>query len=369
MEVGSILAPGTMNKISLKQWQPGERLLVEVVQKNGEGQGTIRVKGQDIFAILQTSTELGDKFWVKVGDIKDGNLLLVREPLLGKQVDIPVVPQQLQQFTERGLPNNLDILTLLKTFISANTGLLGTVMASLKGSISEDFMLNFIKSIPKWEELSEENGAEELVEGLRKLGLNYEQRIQLMLKSDSQTKEAEKNSLKETLKYALLQALQSPEEQNLDGPDRELALMLLQKITGQQLWLKSGAMDNAYMLLHLPLYYREDILPVQIAIESARKGSKMDEKHCRIAIQIETQALGDIGIDAYFNQDVLSFHVLTRDLQFLPQLLEEVMPETKEVFAKLGFTIGKVGTADLDTNLEFQNFLRGSRRSGVDIQR
>lgn len=368
MEVGGIVAPATMNKIGLNQWLPGERLLVEVIRKIGEGEGTIRVKGQDIFAILETSTEIGDKFWVKVGDIKEGNLLLIREPLLAKQGDIPVVQHQFQQVTERGLPNNLDIVTLLKTFLTANTGLLDSVMRNLQGLINEDILLNFKKSIPKWEEISEENGAEELVECLRKLGLNYEQRIQLMLKLNPQTKEAEKSSLKETLKYALLQALQSHEGQNLDDPEGALALML-QKITGQQLWFKTGAMDNAYMLLHLPLYHRDHILPAQIAIESARKGPKMDENHCRVAMQIETQFLGEIGIDAFFNQDALSFRVLTRDLQFFPQFVEEVMPETRERFAKLGFNIVKVETGNLDENLEFQNFLRGSRRSGVDIQR
>lgn len=367
MDIGGILAPGTMNKSSFKQWILGERLLVEVVRKSGDGEGTIRVKGRDIYAILETTTELGDKFWVKVGDIKEGNLLLIREPLLGKQGDMPVVPHKLPQVAERGLPNNTDIVTLLKTFLTGNTGLLGSMMGNLLGSMNDDLMLKFKKFIPKWEELSEENGAEELVECLRKLGLNYEQRIQLMLKLDTQSKETEKNSLKETFKYALLQALQGQDGQTLDT-DGELAL-LLQKITGQQLWFKTGAMDNAYMLLHLPMFNREDIIPVQIAIESARKGPKMDEKHCRVAIQIETQLLGDIGIDAFFNQEELTLHVLSRDLQFFPQFLEEVMPETRARFARLGFNIGKVEMGDLNENIEFQNFLKGSRRSGVDIQR
>lgn len=368
MEAGEILlAPGTMNKIRPNQWLPGERLIVEVVQKTGEGKATIRVNGQNISAILETATELGDKFWVKVGDIKEGNLILIREPLPWKQENIPIVLRQFQQSTERGLPNNMGIVSLLKTFLTANTGLLSLSMGNLLG-LNKDFMQNFKKSLPKWEELSEDNGAEELVECLRKLGINYEQRIQLMPKLDSQAKEAEKNDLRETFKYALLQALQVQEGQNFDDPKGSLALML-QKITGQQLWFKTGAMDTAYMLLHLPLLNREEIVPVQIAIESARKGSKMDEKHCRVAIQIETQILGDIGIDAYFSEEELSFRVLTRKFGLFYHLLDEVMPETRAKFSKLGFNIIKVDTGDLDENLEFQNFLQGSRRSGVDIQR
>lgn len=368
MEVGGILAPGAFKGIGLNQWKLGERLLVEVVQKTGEGEGTIRVKGQDLFALLETSTELGEKFWVKVGDVKEGGLLLIREPLMNKQGDIPVVSQQLQQLTERGLPLNQDIITLLKTFPTAHTELLGTLLENIKGTMTDEFIVSLRKTIPGWDGLSEENGAEKLVECLKKLGLNYEQRIQQMLKLDSPAKEVEKNSLKDTFKFALLEAIKNQEGQDLYDPDGPLA-HLLQKITGQQLWFKTGAQDNAFMLLHLPIFNQGQLVPVQIAIESARKGPKMDEQHCRVAIQIETQQLGEIGIDAFFDQDSLTFRVLTRDLPFLPLLLEEVMPETRAEFSKLGFNLAKVETGDLDQNIEFQNFLRGIRRSGVDVQR
>ncbi|MFZ3132130.1 MAG: hypothetical protein WA125_13825 [Desulfosporosinus sp.] len=368
MEVGGILAPGAIKGIALNQWQLGERLLVEVIQKTGEGEGTIRVKGQDVFALLETSTELGEKFWVKVGDVKEGSLLLIREPLMDKQGDIHVVPQQFQQLTERGLPLNQEIITLLKTFPTANTGRLGVLLTSLQGTPLDGLIVNLRKTIPEWDGLSEENGAEKLVEYLKKLGLNYERRIQQMLKLDPLAKEVEINSLKDTFKFALLKADQNQEGQGLYDPEGPL-LNLLQKITGQQLWFKTGALDNAFMLLHLPLINQGQFVPVQIAIESARKGPKMDEQHCRVAIQIETQQLGDIGIDAFFDQDSLTFRVLTRDLPFLPQLLEEVMPETRAKFSKLGFIVTKVETGDLDRNIEFQNFLLGIRRSGVDVQR
>lgn len=368
MEVGGILAPSAINGIGHNRWHLGERLLVEVVQKTGEGQGTIRVKGQDLLALLETSTEVGEKFWVKVADVKEGSFQLIREPLMDKQGDIHVIPPQLQQLNERGLPIDQDIITLLKTFPTANTDLLGTLLKSIQGTMTDEFLINLRKTIPVWDGLSEENGAEKLIECLRKLGLNYEQRIQQMLKLDSQAKELERNSLKDTFKYKLLEAIQNQKGQDLYDPDGPVA-HLLQKITGQQLWFKTGAQDNAFMLLHLPLLYQGQLVPVQIAIESARKGPKMDEQHCRVAIQLETQQLGEIGIDALFDQNSLTFRVLTRNLPFLPQLLEEVMPATMEEFSKLGFNLAKVETGDLDQSIEFQNFLRGIRRSGVDIQR
>ncbi|MDR3602736.1 MAG: hypothetical protein P4L49_20050 [Desulfosporosinus sp.] len=368
MEIGGILAPGALKGAGVNQWRPGERLLVEVVQKTGDGEGTIRVKGQDMFALLETSTELGEKFWVKVGEIKEGNLQLIREPGLDKQGDKPVVSQQFQQLAERGLPINQDIITLLKTFPSANSELLGTLVESIQGSMTDEFIINLRKSIPEWEGLSEENGAEKLIECLRNLGLDYEQRIQQMLKLNSPAKEVEKNSLKDTFKFKLLEAIQNQEGQDLLDSEGPLA-HLLQKITGQQLWFKTGTLDNGFMLLHLPLLNQGQYMPAQIAIESARKGAKMDEQHCRVAIQMETQQLGEIGIDAYFNQDSLTFRVLTHNLPFLPQLLEAVMPATRAEFSKLGFNIAKVETGDLEQNVEFQNFLQGIRRSGVDVQR
>ena len=418
MEVGGILAPGTINGLGANQWHLGERLLVEVVQKTGEGEGIIRIKGQNISALLETSIEVGEKFWVKVGDVKEGSFLLIREPSVDMQGDthvqaapqqllqtykqediqaisqkfqqtdkqgetqavpqqiqqtdkqgkIQVAPQQLLQLTERGLPVNQDIITLLKAFPTANPELIGAVLENIEGTMTDEFIANLKKTIPVWGGLSEENGVEKLVECLRNLGLNYEQRIQQLLKLDFSAKEVEKNSLKDTFKFKLLEAIQNQEGQDLYDADGPLA-HLLQNITGQQLWLKTGALDNAYMLLHLPLLNQGQLVPAQIAIESARKGPKMDEQHCRVAIQVETQQLGDIGIDAFFDQDSVTFRVLTRNLPVLSQLLEEVMPETKAEFSKLGFNLARVETGDLDQNLEFQNFVRGIRRSGVDVRR
>jgi len=366
MEVGGIQAPGAVSSSLLKQWHVGERLLVEVVQKTSEGEGIIRVKGQDVSALLDPATKVGEKFWVKVGNLSEGSLQLIRQPLTEQQGDLRVAPQQFRQLTERGLPINQEIISLLKTFPTTNTGTLSTLLTSLQGTSLDGLLMNLKKASPKWEGLSEGNGAEELVECLRKLGLNYEQRIQTMMSLDSQSKEIEKNSLKETFKFALLQALQNQDGLN----DHEgTVTSLLQKLTGQQLWFKTGALDNAYLLLQFPLLNQEQLVPVQIAIESARKGGKMDEQHCRVGIELETQQLGQVGIDAFFYGDSLSFRVLTSDVQFLPDLLEEVLPETRTQFAKLGFNLTKIETGDLAENLEFQNFIQGSRRSGVDIQR
>ena len=357
MEVSGILAPVAIKGTQHNQWRPGERLLVEVVHKTAEGEGTVRINGQNVLALLETTTQAGEKFWVKVGNTSQEGLVLIREPLQEKQGDVHVAPQQFLRFTERGLPINQEILTLINTFSSE--------AMDIQETMSDEFMGTLRKSIPEWGVLTEENGAEELVEFLRKLGINYEHRLAQIQKLDPQAKQAEIDSLKDTYKYKLLDAMQNKEAHVQDSQ----AAHLLQKVTAQQLWLKTGTLDNAFMLLHLPLLNQGQLIPAQIAIESSRKGSKMDEKHCRVALQIETPQLGEVDIDAYFNQDSLSFRILTKDTQMLPQLLELVMSQTRVEFSKLGFKLENVDTGDLDKNVEFQNFLKGTRRSGVDIQR
>lgn len=364
MEVTGILAPGSIEEHKFKQWQLGERLLVEVIQKDGESEGTIRVKGQTLISVLETSTHVGDKFWVQVGEVKEGFLLLLREPQSEKLQNIQVNSLQFQELTERGLPLNQELATLIREFPTESEA---SLFKSLQGVLSDEFLMNLRKSFPKWESLSEGNGAEEIVECLRKLGINYEHRLQQMVMLDSTAKDLEKESIKSTLKFSILAEMNKRMEEKQHDPEGPLA-GLLDKITGQQLWFKTGTLNNGFVLLHLPLMNQEQCIPVKIGIESARKGLKMDEKHCRVAIQCETQSLGVVGIDAFFNQDSMTLNVLNREPLSLPELIEEVLPETKEQFARLGFVLTKVGTDELDHNMEFQQFLKGLRRSGVDIE-
>ncbi|MCO1600419.1 hypothetical protein [Desulfosporosinus nitroreducens] len=370
MEVSNIsAAPSSISASLLNKFQLGERLLVEVVQKLNDGEGTVRVKGQNMHALLETSTQAGEKFWVKVGSLNEGGLLLIREPILGKLKDFSSAPQQLQQIIERGLPNNQEIIALIKSFQTSNIGLFRSLFGCMQGtSITDELLTNLKKAIPQWNSFSEDNGMEELLSSLKKLGLNYEQRIQQMMKLDYPARGIEKQMLQETFKGMLLKIIRGQTSEDMSDSDGPL-LQLLQKITGQQLWFKTGTMDSAYMMLHIPLLNKEQFVPVQIAIESARKGLKMDEQHCRIAILVETQELGEIGIDAFFNENSFTCRVLSNDLQFLPALLEAVVPETRERFAKLGFHIERVEMGELDQNLEFKHFLQGSRRTGVDISR
>ena len=633
MDVSAIVNPVEVSAIDRGKLRVGERLLVEVVQKTGENEGTVRVKGRNLPAILETVTSAGDKFLAKVAEIRDGSIVLIREPLGDKTGELRLFPQQIPLMIERGLPENQTLLALAKAFPDSPE-LLAMLLKGAQGKMPEELLQALRQAIPNWSMLGGENGAEKLVESLKLLGLNYEQRVQLLLKMDEPAKEIEKDSLKETFKFKLLELLQNqggkgqeavgrgeagrgavvqgqevnparpgpepgqmnqdgkaqevvgrgeagrgaavqgqeanparpgsePGQMNQDGkaqeaagrgetgrgaavqgqetgrgaavqgqePGRGVAAQgqevssarpgtepsqlnpegkaqeaagrgdagrgaavqgqeanparpgaetnplnqdaraqeagargdaargavgqsqetgparpnpetnplnqegkaqepggktqeagsrtlemsgrldlrnvanqnqlareleatlraetnraermqseqsraqaapvenMLDRFSGQQMWLKSGGLENAFVLLFLPLFnQKEQPVPAKIAIESARKGTKMDEHHCRIAVQVETENLGEVGVDAFFDQDSLSFRVLTRYPELVPALVEEAFPETKARFSRLGFTLRRIETGDLDENVEFQNFLRGNRRSGVDVR-
>lgn len=366
MEINEIHIPSSLNQNQFNKFKLGERMLVEIISKISEREGLVRFRGQNIPAFLETNTQAGEKFWAKVGGLKEGGLLLIREASQSKGEAGPSPPQNLL-LTERGLPKNPELATLIKSFPTAAMEVFNSLFGNLPGTaVDEELLVNLKKLVPEWSSLSEENGAERLLDSLKKFGLDYEHRLMQMLKMDTQNKEIEKNSLKDTFKGMLLKIIAGQE--GTDSADGPLA-QLLEKITGQQLWLKTGALDNAYLLLQLPLLDQGEFVPVQIAMESARKGLKMDEQHCRIAIMLETRELGKIGLDAYFSEDAVTCRLLSHDAEYLPQLLERVIPETRVQFGKLGFNLGKIEIGDLEENQEFRHFLQGSRRSGVDILR
>lgn len=371
MEINGLSPAGGVVQQGVRPWQLGERLLVEVVQKVKEQEGIIRVNGQDLMALLETSTKTGDKFWVKVSGMQDGNILMIREPSLEKHGEVQV-PQQVKLLTERGLPSYQPITSFLKAFSTSDIEFLSNLWGNLQTIIKDkDKLRNILESIPRWEDFLNDDGAEQLVRALKKLGIDYEQRLQQLSKLGQPAREMEKADLKETLKYVLLETIPNQNKENVQESQgtQGLLLQLLQNLTGQQLWFRPGALDNAYILLQFPVINQGQLVPIKVAVESARKGTKMDGRHCRIALEVVTQQLGEVGIDAFFDENMLSLRILINSNSDIPELLEEVLPETREKFNKLGFTLQDIVLGDLNKSTEFRSFLQGIRRSGVDVKR
>ena len=169
-----------------------------------------------------------------------------------------------------------------------------------------------------------------------------------------------------TLKPLILQMLQNPSllaTQHLKDFEE-----ILNQLTGQQLWLRTGDQEKAYVLLHIPIRDNGNMLLANVAIESTRKGNKMDTDHCHLALQMETPLLGEVGVDLWFFEDNLSLRVLIDQPERLTSLLEQILPLTKESFLQIGFNLRSVEIGDLTIDQEFKRFILGQRKKGVDLK-
>lgn len=214
--------------------------------------------------------------------------------------------------------------------------------------------------LPFWSELSGENGRLQLVSFLRKLGIDYEQRLAGLSQLDNNTQEEEIAQLKNTIKGNLMELISRTDSQlpKLQG--------LLDKITGQQLGLLSGLMVNSYIRLSLPLQTNNQVQEVKIALQSDPQKNKLDALHCRIGVSLVTLALGEIGVDAYLFNNSISLRILTMMPQQLSLLLDEIQQETITRFSKLGLRLTGVEVATLDSHLDFKSFISGEPHQGVD---
>lgn len=230
----------------------------------------------------------------------------------------------------------------------------GTPESSILGKI--------FNLLPLWCELSGENGRLQLVNFLRKLGIDYERRLAGLSHLDNNAQEEEIAQLKNTIKGNLMELIRRTDSQ-LPNPQLQ---GLLDKITGQQLGLLSGLMVNSYIRLSLPLQTNNQVQEVKIALQSDPQKNKLDALHCRIGVSLETLALGEIGVDAYLFNHSISLRILTMMPLQLSLLLDEIQQETITRFSKLGLRLTGVDVAPLDSHTDFKSFVSGEPQQGVD---
>ncbi|WP_434512339.1 hypothetical protein [Desulfitobacterium sp. AusDCA] len=218
--------------------------------------------------------------------------------------------------------------------------------------------------IPSWSDLNGENGLPQIRNFLNHLGIGYERNLAEFLLSKN-SPETELANLKDTVKAQLLEVLSGKGSNDLDNSVSSKFLGLLEKITGQQLYLSN--LTPSYIYLSLPLKGNFSINDAKIAIQGDRRKKTLDSSHCRIGVCLETPALGEVGVDAYLCENSLSLRVLTTYPQELKLLLRELKAETVARFADLGLRLTGLDVVQLETNSEFKNFVSGEPQQGVDI--
>jgi len=112
-ELGSVKLPIKMPNI-----QPGQRFLVEVIEKDPSGKAQIRLGGQIIPALLEVAAQPGEKFWARVQRIDENGIVLTREKFISLE---NLNPQGIERlYIEFGQNKEQSLASLLKLALGLN---------------------------------------------------------------------------------------------------------------------------------------------------------------------------------------------------------------------------------------------------------
>ncbi|KUO67003.1 MAG: hypothetical protein APF84_17575 [Gracilibacter sp. BRH_c7a] len=348
-----------LNKnVELSKLLVGQRLTVEVISTDRNQQGLVSLGGKIHPAKIEAEVKPGDRFLAAVRETNGQEIILSRENINGRITGLS--NEQFILLLNRGLGIDSKILLLLNQFTqSTDTALMSILMT--KSPDLNNLARNIWKSIPQWAEINGQT-FNYLVKYYYLLGLEHERDIYELYKNDARQKETNEPSVKEQILLLLKEhAGKLPIQQ------KEYLELLLDKITAQQMWIQTGARENAYFLMHIPLQSNGTIYNCRIAVESSRKGNKIDVDHCHIAIEVETENLGIIGADLRLFEQRLQICLLNNDTDLHP-LLETIYESTKERFTNLGLILDNITIKTFEENPQFANFIAGQFVSGVDFE-
>ncbi|AHF08524.1 hypothetical protein [Desulfitobacterium metallireducens] len=407
MNIQSLNIANNLLNFNNNELREGQRFFIEVLRVDPSGQGVINIKGNLLNALLETTAQPGDKFWAVVKTVGTQELVLAREiKTSGSSGDILLSTAQgslkgsqvLAGFA--GLsPELAKALNTAKniqwnTLLNGNIGMSQEQLTQQAGevgltpqaaqtpqialqhpleahlvkpasSLVEPSFSNVTEKLlsifPQWAELNGDNGLEHIRDFLNKLGVGYERKLAELLLAKNKPPEEEIAKLKDMIKAQLL--LESKDQD--DSSTNSKIQGLLEKITGQQLFL--GDISNSYAWLILPLKEEQGFQEAKIALQGDRQKKGLDQTHCRIGVYLETLALGKIGVDAYLAENTLNMRILSTNPQEISEFIQEVKEETIARFAHLGLRLTGIDVTSWESNSEFKSFVSGEPRQGVDI--
>jgi len=357
----------------------GERLSVEVVSQEANGEGVILLGGQAALARLDTALAAGERFVAVVREISDEGLVLIRQSEGGSAGAFPETGNKGEGapawLAERGLPvassTLLEVISALpeadnfwQSIISAASGqAAGTTPTENEENLAWGILK---KRLPVWSLMdSTDSGGLDILNFWRCLGIEHESKLRAV-RCDSEKRMSGEGILRDSSKAQVLAELG---KSRVSATQRQALESLLDHITTQQLWFMPGDRGNGYLLWQLPLEHQGKMFEARIAIEAKRSGGRLDARHCRIALLTDTAHLGRIGVDCWFGENIVFVKLLSDRPDKLEGLVDQVLGATQERLAGLGLRLAWVGSRELEGEMEFWRFIRGRRRSGVDIRR
>lgn len=336
--------------------QIGQRILVEVLSRDLSGKSQIRIAGQEISAVLEIPVQTGEKFWAGVQKIDKNGILLVREKDVNQALLLlPLNQQGMERY----------VFEMKKSQELALTQTLKQLLQKGMGPSVENPVLSFIQeNIPQWSALNGDDGFKILAQLIKGFGFNYERRIRSLGNLSKEGQIQEQVELSKTLKGILLSSLNL--ESKAEG--KSVLADLLDRLTGQQIWLQGTSSENPFYLFELPLRHEGEVYAGRLAIKAARKGNKVDLAHCRLALHAQAPTLGEIGLEGWLYEGQLTLKAFSENPVLLSNLIDENFQEVSEQFKRLGIYLHPVRVDSLSSAEEFHRFLRGELREGVDLQ-
>lgn len=347
-------------EVELSRLQVGQRLQVEIVSNDSNQEGIISLNGKLIKAKLEAQVQTGDQFWAAVKAADENGIVLSRESLNQARLN-NFSAEQLIILFNRGFAPDKEVSDTLAKFIRNETSALLSFLAvknpQLKNLIAKLWMI-----IPKWSEMSGVSPGQ-LKQYYHLLGLDHEKLLYQHYKVNPGKPKPDFESIK-----ALLLKMIEDNSDSYSSEEKNTINKFLEEITGQQLWLNTGAKRNAYCLMHFPLQDNGVLYNGKLAIESSRKGRRMDKEHCHLALQVETPHLGLVGADLIIHEKGIQICILHDNTAELSLLLQKLGADTENGFASLGYKLLRVSSKTFEEYPQFSRFISGKYSSGVDLK-
>jgi hypothetical protein len=362
MQINNLHFLNRISEADLARLRVGQHLEVEVISHEANQDGVIALGGKIMRAKIEAQVQTGERFWAAVKEANEDGIVLSRDFLNNAKLD-GLSKEQVIVLVNRGF--NFDPLlseTLTKFAKNKETSWFRSLASSENADI-RNLLSSLIKIFPHWSKLNQANYSP-LIDYFSHLGLENERMIYDKYRLSPNEGELSES---DNVKLNLLKLLEE-QAHTLSKEDKSSLHQLLDEITGQQLWIQSGVRKNAYCLLHLPLYENGELFPCHIAMESARKGTKMDATHSRIALQVETPHLGLVGADLMLFDDKMNVCFLHDDVEYMGALIEELYEEAFANFHLMGLTIERFSVRSFAQVPSFFEFLTGKHMGGVDIE-
>ncbi len=362
MQINNLHFLNRVSETDLARLQVGQRLPVEVISNEANQEGVIALGGKIMKAKIEAQVQTGERFWAAVKEANENGIVLSRDILNNSKID-GLSKDQIIVLVNRGLNFDPQISETLTKFAKNKVTTGFASLASSNNSEIRNLLSALLQILPHWSKL---NGANylPLIDYFSSLGLENERMIYDKYRLTSNEGEPSES---DNVKLNILKILEE-QAHTLSKEEKSSLHQLLDEITGQQLWIQSGVRKNAYCLLHLPLQENGELFPCHIAMESSRKGAKMDATHSRIALQVETPHLGLVGADLMLFEDNMNVCFLNDDVEYMVALVEELYEEVFANFKLMGLTVERFSVRSFKEVPFFSDFLTGKHMGGVDIE-